>query len=232
MEESPLLSLPRELRLEIFSHCLCTDNNEKIIVHRSRLRWGEYRRRNPLNLSTSLLYTCKALHDDAAEILYGQNAFCWPNDDQAVQWWLEKIGQQNRNRLNLIWAYIKREDRIIGRANERDARLHVEFNFSLRKGEVLGYACLLWCAKCHPVGTHAEVADPLMDDPEGEQMARASLERIGRRLRGKKNLDTSEVMALLDGVSKMRMIKRIPGRRLQVTFATPQETEAFLGMER
>lgn len=71
-----------------------------------------------------------------------------------------------------------------------------------------------------------------MDDPEGEQMARASLERIGRRLRGKENLDTSAVMALLDGVSKMRMIERIPGRRPQVTFATPEETDAFLGMER
>lgn len=232
MEKSPLLSLPRELRLEIFSNCLTTDNHERIIVHRSRLRWGEYRRRNPLNLSTSLLYTCKALHDDAAEVLYGQNAFCWPNDDQAVQWWLEKIGQQNRNRLDHIWAYIKREDRIIGKTNEKDARLHVEFNFSFRKGEVLGYACLLWCAKCHPVGPHAEGADPLMEDPEGEQMARASLERIGRRLRGKENLGTSEVMALLDGVSRMRVMQRLPGRRPKVTFATSEEMDAFLGMER
>lgn len=66
------MGIPREIRMMIYRHLLV--NKKPITVHGG---WKQVRRSNWLSLSTSILSTCKIVHDEACVVLYGENVFLY-----------------------------------------------------------------------------------------------------------------------------------------------------------
>ncbi|KAL6910920.1 hypothetical protein GGI43DRAFT_391485 [Trichoderma evansii] len=66
------MGIPREIRMKIYRHLLV--NKKPITVHGG---WKQVHRSNKLNLSTSILSTCKIVHDEACVVLYGENVFAY-----------------------------------------------------------------------------------------------------------------------------------------------------------
>lgn len=90
-----LLSLPLEIRLQIYKNLLCTTDN--------RVSDGQNRRSRLLMtpLSSALLCICKTIHSEATPILYKENLFDFRHSTDTVKW-LNNIGRINTGLLRTL----------------------------------------------------------------------------------------------------------------------------------
>jgi len=113
----PFLKLPTELRVEIYRYCLVEhkpiqpygDHLSDMILFSSNRR---------TKLAFSLLRTCKTMHDECAEVLYGENEFRFAGKYQHLELlrFLTHIGPHYRmwlRNLTTSSPFVSSGDRII-----------------------------------------------------------------------------------------------------------------------
>ncbi|KAI4665318.1 uncharacterized protein J4E78_002778 [Alternaria triticimaculans] len=93
----PFLKLPTELRVEIYRYVLVQNYHIYLVYYKTV-------RKHPTKLALSLLRTCSAMHDECAQILYGENRFAFWNtyDHLELLRFLNHIGPVNRRWLKTL----------------------------------------------------------------------------------------------------------------------------------
>ena len=100
--QATFLLLPLELRLQIYEYIfLC---KKRIVPHKKH----HYPVEHPI--PTSILRTCKQIHQEASPILYSKNTFLITYPMEILKW-LPKIGQANMKLLENIHLQVDVEDR-------------------------------------------------------------------------------------------------------------------------
>ncbi|KAI4694269.1 hypothetical protein J4E81_006485 [Alternaria sp. BMP 2799] len=122
----PFLKLPTELRVEIYRYCL--------VAYKPIQPYGEhlsdmvfFSSNRSTRLAFSLLRTCKAMHDECAEVLYGENEFRFAGKYQHLELlkFLTHIGPHHRmwlRNLTMNSPFVGSGDRII----EYELKLEVD----------------------------------------------------------------------------------------------------------
>ena len=121
-----LLSLPVEIRLQVYQYCLHGDYRDKIrhindLTYRNK--YGIWKYENPIGF-VALMSTCKVVYAEAAGVLYSEFTFAFhnyiedlePRSLKIMYDFLDQIGPINRRylrhvRLDLIAQYYWRTNR-------------------------------------------------------------------------------------------------------------------------
>jgi hypothetical protein len=95
----PFLSLPREVRDQVYSYALLVPSNikpEPRPIHLLSLEPLCWKPPTP-----SLCLVNKQIHDEAIEVLYRENTFCFQNPGELLRF-EDQIGDQNRNLIRSL----------------------------------------------------------------------------------------------------------------------------------
>lgn len=106
-QNTRLIALPFELRQKILFYLLCSEKSISIYHQKGSYRlnssplYHEAAKTERLRSSLSILYTCRQIAREAADVLYGQNVIGLI-DPPLPALWLDEIGPTNKRALRKI----------------------------------------------------------------------------------------------------------------------------------